>query len=688
MKKAIITIWLIIVALSLSAQVIKSLTNIAGTLSSALTANERNSITNLTMRGTLDARDFKTMRDSMPLLSVIDISTAKIIEYSGTKGTASSRYTSYNANTIPGNAFFNFSSQGKETLNEIKLPSGLTSIGNNAFRDCQMLGNFTLPTSLESIGLRAFKDCSNFTGELTIPESVISIGESAFEESAIQKVIINGQLTEIEKKTFMECQALENIILPQTLVSIGDSSFFNCIDLQYVLFPNSLRTIGIRAFKECGMPSQILDFNDGLLSIGEEAFCNCRFTDMNSIPASVSSIGKGAFRNLQIDYFSVVSENQFYSSMGGVLYNKDFSEIIKFNDSEMSTVFHIPSSVKVIAPYAFENCSYLNLIYIPETVDSIGEGAFYGITPKTIVIFDTIPIEVEGYDIFDVLGSTILHVPFGSKSLYQETEPWNNCYIEEGKILRISYVNILLADDLNSSAEVNVMCNNYWTAVSDESWLKVTPTTTLFGVSVIKVTADQNIGGERKANVIVMSPEKTDTIYITQEEFSGILFSDTIVNVGATDNLSDSINVISSGIWIASPDEAWLSLTPATPVNGNGTLNIQAQPNNGNERSATITVISEGTLSYITVIQNAGPNSFSDLQYANKLVVSPNPATDFIQLNDLKVKGSISIFNASGIKVKSINIESLNFIDISDLKSGIYFISFENKWGKFLKNKN
>ncbi len=689
MKKIVITLGLVFIVFALNAQVDKSLTNIAGTLSSVLTVKEKSTITNLTMRGTIDARDFKTMRDSMPVLSVIDISTAKIIEYSGTKGTASNRPVSYKANAIPGNAFFNFSNQGKQTLSIIQLPPNITEIQYNAFRDCRFLLYFPLPESLKSIGTRAFNLCSSYHGDffskrLIIPESVISIGESAFEECGIEKLVFSASVTEFPKNAFKKCECLKFVNLQQPLTSIGDSSFFGCGMLEEVYLPNTLQTIGVRAFYNCDMIPN-LDISEGLLSIGEEAFYGCQNIWSFYIPASLTSIGKGAFRKTSIGGFYVESGNQYYYALAGVLYNKDLSEIISYPIYYIPVDYHLPSSVKTIAPYAFEGSYSLKVLFIPKSVDSFGEGAFFATKCENIVISDSIPVKVEDYFIFDDISSITLHVPFGSKSLYKDTEPWKNFYIEEGNILNFSFNWIYLSDDLNSIAEVNVYCNNYWTAVSDESWLKVTPSTTLFGDSVITITADQNTGEERKANVIVMSPEKIDTIFVTQEEFSGILFSDTIVDVGGKDNLTASIEVISSGMWIASPGESWLTVTPATPVNGNGTLNIQAQANTGSERTATITVISNGVVSHIAVKQEAGTNSVSDLQYGNKLAVFPNPAKDFIQLNNLKQRGTISIFNAGGMKTKSIKIEQTDLIDISDLEKGIYFICFENKWGKFLK---
>ena len=58
----------------------------AGTLKNLLTNTEKNTITNLTITGNLDARDFKLMRDSIPLLEVLDVSAVNIQAYSGTAG--------------------------------------------------------------------------------------------------------------------------------------------------------------------------------------------------------------------------------------------------------------------------------------------------------------------------------------------------------------------------------------------------------------------------------------------------------------------------------------------------------------------------------------------------------------------------------------------------------------------------
>ena len=65
-------------------------------------------------------------------------------------------------------------------LTSVYIPSGVTSIGNNAFRECSSLSSISLPATLTSIAEYAFYKCTGFT-TLTIPSSVTEIGSSAFD---------------------------------------------------------------------------------------------------------------------------------------------------------------------------------------------------------------------------------------------------------------------------------------------------------------------------------------------------------------------------------------------------------------------------------------------------------------------------------------------------------------------------
>src|SRR5665647_2040121 len=84
MKKLINLLLCFCFTILVQAQVSKTISvATAGKLNTLLTATEKTTITNLTITGTIDARDFKTMRDNMPALAVLDISSVTIAVYNG-----------------------------------------------------------------------------------------------------------------------------------------------------------------------------------------------------------------------------------------------------------------------------------------------------------------------------------------------------------------------------------------------------------------------------------------------------------------------------------------------------------------------------------------------------------------------------------------------------------------------------
>lgn len=159
--------------------------------------------TDLTITGEINAQDFETMKSSMTALKVIDMSGATVKAYTGTGGTAGFFPTTYNANTIPVNAF-QFSN-----ITSIKLPNTVIAIDVNAFARNFSLQQVILPSSVETIGRSAFYDCGELT-QMTFPNSVKSIGETAFKY---------------------------------------------CLKLSTISIPNSVTTIGLNAFESTGLTS-------------------------------------------------------------------------------------------------------------------------------------------------------------------------------------------------------------------------------------------------------------------------------------------------------------------------------------------------------------------------------------------------------------------------------------------------
>lgn len=123
------------------------------------------------------------------------------------------------------------------------------TIGNYAFRDCDLLQSVTLPSGLVSLGDCAFESCGNLRN-VFLPSGLISIGDNAF----------SG------------CSSLPEIVLPATLANLGYRAFYNCLSLSSVSFSeqSALTTIGDNAFNGTNLKEIVLPAS--LVSIGRNIF--------------------------------------------------------------------------------------------------------------------------------------------------------------------------------------------------------------------------------------------------------------------------------------------------------------------------------------------------------------------------------------------------------------------------------
>jgi hypothetical protein len=148
------------------------------------------------------------------------------------------------------------------------------------------------------------------------------------------------------------------LIIPNTIeglpvTSIGSNAFQNCTGLTSVDIPDSVTNIGSYAFQSCS----------GLTSV--------------TIPDSVSSIGRDAFINCtSVNSYAVSDNNLFFSSQGGVLFDKNLYTLIQYPVGSTSVTFTIPASVVYIGPNAFYKSANLTSITIPDSVITIGSSAF------------------------------------------------------------------------------------------------------------------------------------------------------------------------------------------------------------------------------------------------------------------------------------------------------------------------
>lgn len=231
------------------------------------------------------------------------------------------------------------------------ITSGVTNIGAFAFDGCVSFENVMIPVGVDSIGEGAFCGCESLEN-LTIPDSVTSIGDRAFQC----------------------CHLLERVRIPEGVKRIGEDAFYRA-GLTSIILPSTVQSIDKGAFQECGSLTHI-EIPSSVSSIGKCAFCSCGLRDSVVIPSSVTNIGEDAFAGCDgVDEFVVENGNENYSSLDGILYNKEQTELIKCPHGKSGEVI-IPERVTNIKSYAFAGCGLIKSVTIPKSVVSIGKGAF------------------------------------------------------------------------------------------------------------------------------------------------------------------------------------------------------------------------------------------------------------------------------------------------------------------------
>ncbi len=283
--------------------------------------------------------------------------------------------------TIGDNAFY--SCGGAEEVSEtvVTMGSNVTSIGINAFRDCPKLKSIALPSTLTTIGNEAFRN----TGltSISIPASVMTIGNAAFQDCgslssitiedsetpltmpgswyerpfwnpasniyigrnltltdednpllyAATSVEFGPQVTTINPALFYSNNKLTSITIGSGVTTIGEAAFYLCgtywddennqgVEELVVTMGSNVTSIGKNAFLDCSKLKAIA-LPSTLTTIGNGAFSNSGLTSI-TIPASVMTIGEGAFGGCNSMTSVTIEDSETPLTMTGSWYARPF----------------------------------------------------------------------------------------------------------------------------------------------------------------------------------------------------------------------------------------------------------------------------------------------------------------------------------------------------------------------------
>ena len=300
---------------------------------------------------------------------------------------------------------------------KVVIPNNIISLGEGVFLGCSKLRQIKLHGNIQVIEKDAFADTAFYNNEDNWDDGVLYIGDALIKADYKQmksSYSIKEGCRIIADEAFEGCN-LEEITIPDSVEYVGKNAFLNTkvmSEANYengllavdnilldcsknyegkVIIPAGVRTIADAAFKNCIHISEI-EIPDSVTYIGQGAFTGCARLQKITLGRTVKTIGRNPFDIcISLEQIIVSEENDYFTVVDGVLYNKELSQLIRCPQQMKGTV-NIPCSVYKINAQSFEYCENITNVVIPNSATFIGKKAFANCS-KLVQI--TIPSSME-----------------------------------------------------------------------------------------------------------------------------------------------------------------------------------------------------------------------------------------------------------------------------------------------------
>ena len=271
------------------------------------------------------------------------------------------------------------------------IPTSITGIGSNAFKNCTGLTGVTFHDGITNIYTSAFEGCTGLTGTLTLPKGLTAIGQSAFEDCSglTGTLIIPDGVTTIGSRAFLSCSGISGLVLGSSLESINSAAFsgLGLPNGYAITVPSGVTYIGDTAFNTADVNKHyIIDCSAMLDAKAPHPTVPYRFASHDS---TFYVSYERSFDFITSNWMYLMSNVKYkdangniYDEMGG-LYDNTTNALIYSWSQLISNGYVTVSGTTVTG----STSALVGKLVIPYSITEIGSSAFSGRTGITYLVF-------------------------------------------------------------------------------------------------------------------------------------------------------------------------------------------------------------------------------------------------------------------------------------------------------------